>query len=91
MGQSDGESTVLKHPVALRLWLGHVAEPPALAALLRDHIAAVDLRLAELERSIEHSREDLTMRYPNAVLHWARLVHDADRAGAVALLADLEP
>ncbi len=90
VGQSDGETTVLKHPVALRLWLGHVGATGLLAALLRDHIAGVDTRLDELDRSIEHSRSDPTMRYPNAVLRWARLVHDADRAGAVALLAEIE-
>ncbi len=65
---------VLKHPVALRLLLGALVEPAATAAMLRDHLTALDEERAALEQvrtSLDgRDRPGDAFRYPALVADW---------------------
>lgn len=65
---------VLKHPVALRLLLGALADPASVTAMLRDHLVALEVERGDLEEvrvSLEGAdRADQTFRYPALVADW---------------------
>ena len=50
MRDSSPGFPVLKHPVALRLLLGHVVDPETTLAMLRDHVRALEKERAALRR-----------------------------------------
>lgn len=83
------ESTVLKHAVALRVWLGHLVEQGEVRAIVEQHIAQTRARLDEIDESLAVAETIDAMAYPGAVLRWTRRIHAADLEGAEAFLAEL--
>jgi DNA-binding PadR family transcriptional regulator len=85
---------VLKHPVALRLLLGHLVDPGTTTAMLRDHLAA----LAEHRAGLQQVRDSLQgrddpgepFRYPSLVADWGLEYLDGERAVIEKLLLRLE-
>ncbi len=65
---------VLKHPVALRLLLGHLVDPEVTIAMVREHIAALDAERAALQevRTSLHGRDEIgdTFGHPALVADW---------------------
>jgi DNA-binding PadR family transcriptional regulator len=65
---------VLKHPVALRLLLGHMVDPGTTIEMLRNHLAALDAERVALEqvRSSLEGRDGpgQAFRYPSLVADW---------------------
>ena len=82
------EPTVVKHSVALRVWLGHLVEPGQVRAIVERYLVQARARVADIDTSIGVAAS-LGMDYPRAVLRWSRQVHQADVDGAEAFLAEL--
>lgn len=87
--QPTDEAVVVKHPVALRAWLGHLVDQGRVREIVEQHVDAVRARLDEIDTSIAVA-EELGMPYPAAVLRWSRRVHEADVDGATAFLRELD-
>lgn len=85
---------VLKHPVALRLLIGHVTGEAEMRAMLRQYVAD----LAENRADLTEVRESLAgadgpgqpFRYPSLVAEWGLAYYDAERRIARRLLARLD-
>lgn len=84
------EPTVVKHAVALRVWLGHLVEQAEVRAIVEQHVVQTRARLDEIDRSLAVAETLDAMAYPCAVLRWTRRVHEADLEGAEAFLAELD-
>lgn len=84
---SRPEFPVLKHPVALRLLMGGISSPQAMADMLADYRAA----LAERRADLLAVRESLAGRpgfaYPAMVADWGLAYYDSEER-IVAELAD---
>jgi hypothetical protein len=85
---------VLKHPVALRLLIGHLVEPEVTTSLLRAHLAA----LAEHRSGLQQVRDSLRgrdaagepFRHPSLVADWGLEYLDGEWAVIEKLLLRLE-
>ena len=85
---------VLKHPVALRLLIGHLVDPETTTRMLREHLVA----LAEHTAGLHQVRESLqgrdapgeAFRYPSLVADWGLEYLEGERAIIEKLLARLE-
>ena len=92
--QAPAEFPVLKHPVALRLLIGHLVDPERSRTLLREHIAELTARRADLEKVRESLRgRDApgdAFRYPSLVADWGLEYLDGERAIMEKLLLRLD-
>lgn len=88
------DAVVLKHPAALRVWLGHLVAREQVREIVERHIEQVETRLATIDESLEGAQAIPTdglpsMELPCAVLRWSRAIHRADLDGARDLLREL--
>ncbi|WP_454049766.1 PadR family transcriptional regulator [Cellulomonas sp. Marseille-Q8402] len=69
---------VLKHPVALRLLMGHLTDPATVGAMLDDYLAALADRRGDLAgvRDLLGDRDEV--RYPAMVADWGLAYYDAE-------------
>ena len=92
--QAPAELPVLKHPVALRLLIGHLVDPERSKALLREHLDELGVRRAELARVRDslHGRDapGEPFRYPSLVADWGLEYLDGERAIIEKLLLRLD-
>lgn len=79
---------VLKHGVALRVWMGHLSEPEELRKTLQEHRDWAERTLAEVQAS-EDSAQD-RWPFPALVLKWSERYYKAERDLAEGMLADLD-
>jgi DNA-binding PadR family transcriptional regulator len=74
----------LKHPVALRLLIGHLVEPARTVQMLEGHLAALEARREELlvvRKSLSgRDRIGEPFRYPALVADWGLEYFDGERA-----------
>jgi DNA-binding PadR family transcriptional regulator len=84
------EPPVLKHGVALRVWLGHLAEPGRLRAIVEAHRDDAARLLAEARRAEEGATRDPAWAYPAVVIRWGERYYQAQRRLAEHMLADLD-
>lgn len=72
--ESEPGFSVLKHPIALRLLLGHVVDPSDTIAMLRKHLGALDREREALlevrERLRGSDAPGQTFRHPSLVADW---------------------
>ncbi len=91
---APAEFPTLKHPIALRLLIGHLVDPATTSALLRDYLAALAERRADLAavRESLHGRDDIgePFRYPSLVADWGLEYFDSERSIVEKLLRRLE-
>jgi len=80
---------VVKHPVALRLWLGHLGDPERLRAMLEEHRVEAQRLLREIDQSIAASADAAMMEYPRVVLEWMRAIYAADAEATDTALEQL--
>ncbi|MET9960532.1 PadR family transcriptional regulator [Streptomyces sp. NPDC006326] len=80
---------VLKHGLLLRIWLGHLAEPERLRAMVGAHLERTRAELAAVREAAAHAAEVPQWAFPALALRWSerRLLAELDLAEA--LLADL--
>jgi len=84
------EPPVLKHGVALRTWLGHLADPDSLRAVVREHrdnsaSMARDAALASASAAQTEGWE-----FPALVTRWSQRYYEAEQRLAEAMLRDLD-
>ncbi|MDP3893404.1 PadR family transcriptional regulator [Nocardioides sp.] len=85
---------VLKHPVALRLLIGHLVKPAVTVAMLRSHLRALDeeiLALREVRASLEGAdAPGQPFRHPSLVADWGLAHFTQERATIEDLIRRLE-
>jgi DNA-binding PadR family transcriptional regulator len=84
------EAPVLKHGVALRVWLGHLSDPATLRRTVLEHRDLADRMVAEVTRARAVAEDEPSWTYPAIVERWGERYWAAERDAADALLADLE-
>jgi DNA-binding PadR family transcriptional regulator len=87
LNQPTPEFPVLKHPVALRLLMGHLMEPSRLVAMLDEYLVSVGRRRAELEAVRDSLGDDDAYRYPRMVADWGISYYDAEESIIRAMVA----
>lgn len=94
MRSAPAEFPTLKHPVALRLLMGHLVDRDTTATLLRDYLSALAERRAELTAVRESLKGrdgvDEPFRYPSLVADWGLEYFDGERSVVEKLLRRLE-
>lgn len=80
---------VLKHGLLLRVWLGHLAEPELLRAMVSDHLERTRGELAAVREAVAHAAEVPQWAFPALALRWSERQHLAELELGEALLADL--
>jgi DNA-binding PadR family transcriptional regulator len=76
--ESEPEFPVLKHPVALRLLLGHLVDPAAVRSMLEAYDAALAERRRELQKVLDGIEDDPAFRFPAFVARWGLRYYDAE-------------
>jgi DNA-binding PadR family transcriptional regulator len=94
MRSAPAEFPTLKHPVALRLLMGHLVDRDTTMSLLRDYLTALAGRRAELDAVRESLRgrdaADEPFHYPSLVADWGLEYFDAERTVVEKLLRRLD-
>lgn len=87
----DGQAgpPVLKHGVALRVFLGHLADRERLRATVAEHRARCEELLAEVEAVHADLGDDPTWHYARLVAEWGRTYYAAEVDAARRLEARL--
>ena len=91
MRTSSVDGVVLKHSVALRVWLGHLIGMESVRELVREHIVATEALIANIRLAQDTAPPDSTNGYAAAVLEWADELHTAEIAAFERLLVKLDP
>ena len=85
---------VLKHPVALRLLIGHVLEPQGVVRLLREYLDDLERQRKDLDGVRESLRgrdgPGEAFRYPSLVADWGLAYYDAEEQITREMLARIE-
>ncbi|MFD8573254.1 PadR family transcriptional regulator [Streptomyces sp. NPDC059639] len=90
----DPGAVSLKHPVLLRVWLGHLAEPERLCALVAEHIEHTEGELSDVREALAKTDGVEAWAHPQIALRWSerRLVAEVELArGMLADLLALRP
>ncbi|MFI6087742.1 helix-turn-helix transcriptional regulator [Streptomyces sp. NPDC051218] len=88
-GAGDAGPAVLKHPLLLRVWLGHLAAPDHLRALVSEHIAHTRGELKEVRDALARAESETAWTHPLIALRWSGRRLEAEIGLAEAMLADL--
>jgi DNA-binding PadR family transcriptional regulator len=80
----------LKHPLVLRVWLGHLADPVRLRARVQEHVARTEGELAQVREARKRAEGVADWAHPRVALRWAERQHLAELELARAMLADLD-
>ncbi|MEV8531652.1 PadR family transcriptional regulator [Streptomyces sp. NPDC051211] len=80
---------VLKHGLLLRIWLGHLAEPERLRAMVTEHQEHTRAELAAVREAMAHAAEVPDWAFPALALRWSERQHLAELELAEALLSDI--
>jgi DNA-binding PadR family transcriptional regulator len=77
---------VLKHPIALRLLMGHLMNPGDIEAMLERYLDALATRRVELSQVRAMLGDDERYRYPAMVAEWGMSYYDAEKQVIRSLL-----
>ncbi|MGW6942740.1 PadR family transcriptional regulator [Streptomyces xanthophaeus] len=80
---------VLKHGLLLRIWLGHLADPERLSAMVGEHLERTRGELAAVREAAEQAADVAEWAFPVLALRWSERQHLAELELGQALLADL--
>jgi len=86
------EPTMLKHSVALRVWLGHLADPAHLRDVVeehRDNAARLAEEAAQASASAAAAADE-HWEFPALVTRWSQRYYESERRLADEMLADLD-
>lgn len=87
---SSPEFPILKHPVALRLLLGHLIDPDEVLGMLERYIRDLERRRAELHGVLDAVQGIPEYTYPAQVATWGLAYYDAERDTVSAIADSLE-
>lgn len=76
---SEPEFPVLKHPIALRLLLGHLVDPDDVRRMLRRYVDSLDKQRVELQDVLDGIDSDPGFRFPAHVARWGLAYYDGER------------
>lgn len=79
LATSEPEFPVLKHPVALRLLLGHLVEPSTVRGMLQGYVESLDRQRADLQAVLDGIAGSGDFRYPAFVAQWGLAYYDDER------------
>ncbi|MFG2336324.1 PadR family transcriptional regulator [Streptomyces yangpuensis] len=86
---TDAGPPVLKHGLLLRVWLGHLAEPARLRAMVGEHLERTREELAAVREAAQEAAGVPEWAFPALALRWSERQHLAELELGEALLADL--
>lgn len=78
MGHTDVPFPLLKHPVALRLLMGHLLKPEQLTQMLANYAQQLVERRAELHEVRTMLGDNDEVRYPAMVADWGLHYYDSE-------------
>ncbi|MCX5383863.1 PadR family transcriptional regulator [Streptomyces sp. NBC_00083] len=81
---------VLKHPLVLRIWLGHLAAPHRLRSLVEEHLVRTENELRQVRKALAHAEENEAWAHPRIALRWSELRELAELELARGMLDDLD-
>jgi DNA-binding PadR family transcriptional regulator len=84
------EAPVLRHSVALRVWLGHLSDPATLRHTVEAHRAFAAGMVEEVARARAAAEHEPAWTYPAVIERWGERYWAGERDAADALLADLD-
>jgi DNA-binding PadR family transcriptional regulator len=84
------EAPVLKHSVALRVWLGHLSDPATLRHTVEEHRAFASRMTEDVAEARATAEDEPAWTYPTLVERWGERYWAGERDAADALLADLD-
>ncbi|MGY0022115.1 PadR family transcriptional regulator [Streptomyces sp. YJ-C3] len=84
------DAVTLRHPVVLRVWLGHLAAPERLRALVEEHLARTEGELKEVRDALARADGVEAWAHPQIALRWSERHLLAEVELTRGLLADLE-
>ncbi|WP_338693674.1 PadR family transcriptional regulator [Streptomyces sp. Q6] len=91
-GGDDAGAVSLRHPVVLRVWLGHLATPERLRALVEEHLTRAEGELKQVRDAMTRADGVEAWAHPQIALRWSErhLVSEVELAqGMLADLAEL--
>ncbi|MEU7580962.1 PadR family transcriptional regulator [Streptomyces sp. NPDC041068] len=88
-GGRDAGPPVLKHPLLLRVWLGHLTAPDHLRALVAEHVAQTRGELKEVRDALARADDAEAWSHPQVALRWSERRLEAEVELAEAMLNDL--
>ncbi|MFE5771868.1 PadR family transcriptional regulator [Streptomyces sp. NPDC056485] len=80
---------VLKHGPLLRIWLGHLADPEQLRAMVCGHLERTRGELAAVREAMAQADDVPEWAFPALALRWSERQHLAELELGEALLVDL--
>ncbi|MEJ7690180.1 MAG: hypothetical protein WKF76_06965 [Nocardioidaceae bacterium] len=94
MSTATVEFPALKHPIALRLLMGHLVEPETSGSMLEDYLALLAERRAELQAVHDSLTVDPTSpvgrsRFPRMVADWGLDYYESERVMVEELIRRL--
>ncbi|MFD4631783.1 PadR family transcriptional regulator [Streptomyces sp. NPDC058284] len=89
-GGQDAGPPVLKHPLLLRVWLGHLTAPDHLRALVAEDIARTQGELKEVRDALARADGAEAWSHPGVALRWSERRLAAEVELAEAMLGDLD-
>ncbi|MEV8015777.1 PadR family transcriptional regulator [Streptomyces sp. NPDC086554] len=88
-GGADVGPPVLKHPLLLRVWLGHLADPDGLREQVNEHIARTRAELAQVREALARAEGLESWSHPQIALRWSVRRLESELSLAEAMLDDL--
>ncbi|QEU96001.1 PadR family transcriptional regulator [Streptomyces kanamyceticus] len=89
-GAGDAGPPVLKHPLLLRVWLGHLTAPDHLRTLVAEHIAQTRGDLEEARDALARAEGTEAWSHAHIALRWSVRRLESEVELAEAMLADLD-
>ncbi|HEY6623591.1 MAG TPA: PadR family transcriptional regulator [Acidimicrobiales bacterium] len=81
---------VLKHPVLMRVWLGHLVGSARLREVIEEHRDRTAARLEDLHRDLDIVSTRENWAYPELIIRWSERYYEAERDNAEQLLQELD-
>ena len=83
-------SPMLKHPVLMRVWLGHLVGSDRLREVIEEHRDRTAARLEDLHRDLDIVAARENWAYPELIIRWSERYYEAERDNAEQLLLELD-
>jgi DNA-binding PadR family transcriptional regulator len=91
LATTEPDFPVLKHPVALRLLLGHLMDPASVRAMLEAYVAQLDERRADLQKVLDGIDGRPDFEFAAMVARWGLAYYDGEAATVSDLASGLTP
>lgn len=76
--ESDPGFPLLKHPIALRLLLGHLLDPDQIRSMLESYDAALVAQRLQLRAVLDRIESDEAFEFPAHVARWGLTYYDSE-------------